>query len=85
MRAEKGQVIVATSNVFHVLLWLQVSPSANILSQISSLVSLQFLAAIGSDDSLDMPKYKCIVGLDFIAQIGKQVEFEIHRYLYDFA
>jgi len=33
---------------------------------------------------LDQPKYKCVIGLDFIAQIAKQVDFDIHRYLFDF-
>ena len=62
----------------------QVVPSANVLSQISSLVTLEFLAQVSSEDSLDQPKYKCIVGLDFIEQISRQVEFEVRRYIYDF-
>ncbi len=38
-----------------------------------------------SDDTLDQPKYKCIVGLNFVEQISNQVDFEIHKYLFDFA
>ncbi len=33
---------------------------------------------------MDQPKYKCIVSLEFIAQISKQVDFEIRHYLFDF-
>ena len=71
--------------IFYSVVDENVRPSANIASQISSLVSLQFLTAVGgADDGLDVPKYKCVVGLDFVTQISKQVQFEIHRYLYDF-
>ena len=56
------------------------------LSQITSLVTLQFLAHIGGGDDggLDQPKYKCTVGLEFVVLISKQVGFEIYKYLYDF-
>ena len=56
--------------------------SANILSQISSLVTLNLLTT-QLDAGLDAPKYKCNVGLDFIRLIAKNVRFEIHKYLYD--
>ena len=57
-------------------------PSADILSQVSSLVSLNLLTHIESA-GLDTPKYKCNVGLDFIRLVSKNVRFEIHKYLYD--
>ena len=55
--------------------------SADILSQISSLVTLNLLTQ--ADNNLDLPKYKCNVGLDFIRLIAKNVRFEIYKYLYD--
>ena len=55
--------------------------SAEILSQISSLVTLNLLTQ--ADTSLDAPKYKCNVSLDFIRLVAKNVRFEIHKYLYD--
>lgn len=61
-----------------------VSPTANILSQISTLVSLQFLNQLSSEDSLDQPRYKCIASLKFVEQMAREVNFEIKRYLYDF-
>lgn len=51
----------------------------------ASLVSLQLLTQVGSSDmdSIEIPKYKCNVGLDFIRLVAKNVKFEIHKYLYD--
>ncbi|XP_053571088.1 origin recognition complex subunit 5 [Bombina bombina] len=62
----------------------RVAPTANIFSQISSLVTLQLLTQVGHDDQLDGPKYKCTVSLDFIRAVARTVNFDIIRYLYDF-
>ena len=71
--------------IFHAIVDENVTPSALISNQIASLVTLQFLTSVGSEDTLDAPKYKCNIGLDFVGQISKQVEFEIYKFLYDFA
>ena len=55
--------------------------SADILSQISSLVTLNLLTQ--AESGLDTPKYKCNVSLDFVRLVAKNVRFEIHKYLYD--
>ncbi|CAH2285379.1 origin recognition complex subunit 5 [Pelobates cultripes] len=62
----------------------RVAPTANIFSQISSLVTLQLLTLVGHDDQLDAPKYKCTVSLDFMRAVARTVNFDIIRYLYDF-
>ncbi|XP_017361730.1 origin recognition complex subunit 5 isoform X2 [Cebus imitator] len=62
----------------------RVAPTANIFSQITSLVTLQLLTLVGHDDQLDGPKYKCTVSLDFIRAISRTVNFDIIKYLYDF-
>ncbi|XP_004676970.1 PREDICTED: origin recognition complex subunit 5 [Condylura cristata] len=62
----------------------RVAPTANIFSQITSLVTLQLLTLAGHDDQLDVPKYKCTVSLDFIRAIARTVNFDIIKYLYDF-
>ncbi|EGV97014.1 origin recognition complex subunit 5 [Cricetulus griseus] len=62
----------------------RVAPTANIFSQITSLVTLQLLTIVGHDDQLDGPKYKCTVSLDFIRAIARTVNFDIIKYLYDF-
>uniref|UniRef100_F7I447 Origin recognition complex subunit 5 n=1 Tax=Callithrix jacchus TaxID=9483 RepID=F7I447_CALJA len=49
----------------------RVAPTANIFSQITSLVTLQLLTLVGHDDQLDGPKYKCTVSLDFIRAISR--------------
>ena len=49
------------------------------------MVSLQLLSQVGlSDvDSIEIPKFKCNVGLEFIRLVSINVKFEIHKYLYD--
>jgi origin recognition complex subunit 5 len=67
--------------IFHVIVDQKVTSTAEIQSQIASLVTLQMLTQNGED--LDLPKYKCNVSLDFIRQVSKNVRFELHKYLYD--
>ncbi|NWH32055.1 ORC5 protein, partial [Chloropsis hardwickii] len=49
----------------------RVAPTANIFSQITSLVTLQLLSMVGQNDQLDGPRYKCTVSLDFIRAIAR--------------
>ncbi|XP_041109987.1 origin recognition complex subunit 5 [Polyodon spathula] len=70
--------------IFYSIVDSRVAPTANIFSQISSLVVLQLLALVGHDDQLNSPKYKCAVSFDFIRAIARTVNFEIVKYLYDF-
>uniref|UniRef100_A0A8C0IYR1 Origin recognition complex subunit 5 n=1 Tax=Chelonoidis abingdonii TaxID=106734 RepID=A0A8C0IYR1_CHEAB len=58
----------------------KVAPTANIFSQITSLVTLQLLTLVGHDDQLDGPKYKCTVSLDFIRAIAR---FRLKKVYYD--
>jgi len=69
--------------IFYNIVEDRVNPTANIYSQISSLVSLQLLTAIGLE-CLDQPKYKCNVSLDFIRNVCRTVHFDIYKYLYDY-
>ncbi|KAL9961950.1 hypothetical protein ACROYT_G030994 [Oculina patagonica] len=70
--------------IFYSIVEENVAPSASILCQISSLVSLNLLAQITSDDQIDCPKYKCLVNFLSISDIAKQLQFDIVQYLYDF-
>uniref|UniRef100_T2MJ17 Origin recognition complex subunit 5 n=1 Tax=Hydra vulgaris TaxID=6087 RepID=T2MJ17_HYDVU len=69
--------------IFYSIAGEAVSPSANILSQISTLVTLKLLVKCSSDDQIDVPKYKCIVPLELAIAVGKQVEVDVLQYLYD--
>ena len=60
----------------------QVNPTANIYSQVSSLVRLQLLTAVGLE-MMDQPKYKCNVSMDFVRTVAKTVQFDVYKYLYD--
>ncbi|XP_028664585.1 origin recognition complex subunit 5 [Erpetoichthys calabaricus] len=70
--------------IFYSIVDSRVASTANIFSQISSLVTLQLLTLVGHSDQLDSPKYKCTVSMDFICAIARTVNFDIVRYLYDF-
>ncbi|XP_071960381.1 origin recognition complex subunit 5-like [Antedon mediterranea] len=70
--------------IFYSIVDGKVSATANVFSQISSLVTLSLLCQVGHDDQLDSPRYKCTVSLDFIQSIARTVSFDIIRYLYDF-
>ncbi|XP_014677965.1 PREDICTED: origin recognition complex subunit 5-like [Priapulus caudatus] len=62
----------------------RIVPTANIFTQVSSLVTLKLLAQASGDEQIDGAKYRCLVSLDFIRSIGRSVRFNVLRYLYDF-
>ncbi|XP_046864696.1 origin recognition complex subunit 5-like isoform X2 [Xenia sp. Carnegie-2017] len=70
--------------IFYSIVDEKVPISAVILTQLSSLVTLCFLTKISSNDVLDSPKFKCMVSLEFIKTIARQLEFDLGHYLYDF-
>lgn len=70
--------------IFYSIIEEKVPPTANIFSQITTLVSLQLLTRVGPEDQIDCPKYKCTASLDFVQAISKTIEFEVIKYLYDF-
>ncbi|XP_050414191.1 origin recognition complex subunit 5 isoform X2 [Patella vulgata] len=70
--------------IFYSIVEGRVAPTANIFSQITSLVSLHLLGQTAGDDQIEMPKYKCLVSLDFIRSVSRTVNFEVIKYLYDF-
>lgn len=65
--------------IFYAIMEEKASLTANLLSQISSLVELRLLIKLG--DGLDKPKYKCNVGLDCVQTIARTVGFNIRKYL----
>lgn len=58
---------------------------SNLMSQISSLVRMQLLTAVGhADHTLDGQRFKCNVDFEYIHSISKSVGFNIRKYLFDF-
>lgn len=43
--------------------------------EITSLVSVHLLSQVAGDDQIDVPKYKCLVSLDFIKSVARFVHF----------
>ncbi|KAG9287059.1 hypothetical protein G9A89_023024 [Geosiphon pyriformis] len=61
-----------------------IDADVEIQTQISTLVTLRFLARGSSLDKLEVAKYKCNVSYEFIKKISSSLQFEIQHYLYDF-
>ena len=70
--------------IFYSIVEGKVAPTAHIFTQISSLVTHGLMIKLATADLISSPKYKCIVSLEFIKGIGKTVNFEVPKYLYDF-
>ncbi|ELT87755.1 hypothetical protein CAPTEDRAFT_162477 [Capitella teleta] len=70
--------------IFYSIVEEKVAPSAYIFSQMTSLVNLGLMTRISVSDSLESPKFKCLVSLDMIRAVAKNVSFDVVRYLYDF-
>jgi len=67
--------------IFYNIIEERVNPTANIYSQITSLARLQLITAIGND-TLEQPKYRCNVDIDFVKSVSRTVQFDVHKYLY---
>ncbi|ESO91435.1 hypothetical protein LOTGIDRAFT_209785 [Lottia gigantea] len=70
--------------IFYSIVEGRVAPTANIFSQITSLVSIHLLGQTAGDDQIEMPKYKCLISLDFIRSVSRTVNFDVLSHLYDF-
>lgn len=69
--------------IFYAIVGEDVNLTANLLSQMSSLVRLQLLTVVG-DEHIDLPRYKCAVDFEFISTVARTVSFNIRKYLYEF-
>jgi len=67
--------------IFYNIVEESVNPTANIYSQITSLVRLQLITGIGND-ILEQPKYRCNVEFDFVKSVSRTLGFDIQKYLY---
>ncbi|XP_059062190.1 origin recognition complex subunit 5-like [Achroia grisella] len=69
--------------IFYAILQDKIGLTSNLLAQIATLVELKLIAGSKEMD-LDVSKYKCIVGYDFISAVAQTVGFNVRKYLYDF-
>ncbi|XP_072948125.1 origin recognition complex subunit 5 [Epargyreus clarus] len=69
--------------IFYAILEEKIGLTSNLLAQIATLVELKLIAGSKEID-LDVSKYKCIVGYDFISAVAQTVGFNVRKYLYDF-
>ncbi|XP_044017210.1 origin recognition complex subunit 5 [Aphidius gifuensis] len=69
--------------IFCTIIDEKIDVNANLLAQIPTMCQLGLLAVVG-DATLDEPKFKCCINLDFVTVVAKTVGFNIKNYLYDF-
>lgn len=72
--------------IFYAIVDDKVPVTCNLMMQVSNLVRLNYMTFV-SNESCPMDgssRLKCMVTLNFIVQVGKQVNFNVHKYLTDF-
>lgn len=72
--------------IFYAIVENKVPLTSILMMQISNLVRLNYLTFISNENSAmeGSAKLKCTVTLDFICEVGKQVNFQVRKYLCDF-
>ncbi|XP_018318411.1 origin recognition complex subunit 5 [Agrilus planipennis] len=67
--------------IFYSILDEKVGLTHNLLVQVTTLVELQLLLLVSENAGIDVYKYKCNVGYDFIENVSRMVGFNIRKYL----
>ena len=80
----KGFPLDRLMAIFYSIVEVVEIPRASLLSQVSSLVTLNLLAKASADDQIDAAKFKCVVSFDFVQSVAKTVDFDLIQYLFDF-
>lgn len=72
--------------IFYAILEEKVGLTCNLLSQISTLVDLNFLTFVSGESNImdGTARLQSTIGLDFAINIGRVVGFNVKQYLTDF-
>lgn len=72
--------------IFYAIVEERVPLTCNLMAQIPSLVRLKLLNFVSGESNImdGTARLQCIVGLEFIMQIGRNVGFNVRQYLGDF-
>lgn len=72
--------------IFYAILDEKVGLTCNLLSQISTLVDLNFLSFVSGENNImeGTSRLQSTIGMDFAINIGKVVGFNVKQYLTDF-
>jgi origin recognition complex subunit 5 len=65
------------------LMEAQIPASAEVYSQISSLVTLGLLSLSSGADNLDAPRYKSLMTFNEVAKLASTLDIELGRYLHE--
>lgn len=72
--------------IFYSIVEEKVPLTCNLMAQIPSLVHLKLLNFVSGESNImeGAARLQCIVSLEFILQIGRNVGFNVRQYLGDF-
>lgn len=72
--------------IFYAIIDDRVGLTCNLLAQISTLVQLRLLSFVSGENNImeGTARLQCTVNLEFIAHIGRMVNFNVSQYLCDF-
>jgi origin recognition complex subunit 5 len=65
------------------LMEVRIPASAEVYSQLSSLVTLGLVSLASGADNLDAPRYKCMMTYTEVSKIAAGLEIELRSYLHD--
>lgn len=68
--------------IFYSIVEEEITPTASLFTQLSTLLSLQLLIPSGGDDALQNPKYKCVAPHEVVHSVCKSINFDLSRYTY---
>eukprot|EP00041_Stephanoeca_diplocostata_P015743 m.301360 g.301360 ORF g.301360 m.301360 type:complete len:577 (+) comp20140_c0_seq2:164-1894(+) len=69
--------------ILYSLVEMKTDASAEVYSQISTLVTLRLLSLVSSTDNLHTPRYKCSLTLSEVQRVATSVSVDITRYMHD--
>lgn len=64
------------------LMEVRISASAEVYSQLSSLVTLGLLSLASGGDNLDAPRYKCMMTYAEVSKVASSLGLQLRNYLY---
>lgn len=72
--------------IFYAILEEKIELTCNLMSQISSLIDLNFLSFVSGENSITEgnARLQSTIGMNFAINIGKVVGFDVKKYLTDF-
>ena len=69
--------------IFYSIIDDEVDSNSSILTQVSTLVTLNLIAKVSADDQIDTAKFKCLVSLEFVHSVADNLAFDLAEYMFE--